>query len=225
MRYLVPATDVPKRLDELEVPGLSKTRPEVPKPKKVPCRARNANRCRSDSTDWTTGTRATRFAPRQVLSGVFCPRPSADLALPGIPEGAEGDVKSSNSVSANWSRHVCELATGATILGFSTAQPFDVMVSPLQIERVYAFARRGQTFSEFQISAHLVTLDTLRSTRVPSGVVSIARQHAASRWYGLRHGASGESVIETGVSPAPGVGLFLAGSYCPAGEPPGSDSA
>jgi len=87
MRYLVPATDVPKRLDELEVPGLSKTRPEVPKPKKVPCRARNANRCRSDSTDWTTGTRATRFAPRQVLSGVFCPRPSADLALPGIPEG------------------------------------------------------------------------------------------------------------------------------------------
>jgi hypothetical protein len=152
--------------------------------------------------------------------GCFCPRPSADLALPGIPEGAEGDVKSSNSVSANWSRHVCELATGATILGFSTAQPFDVMVPPLQIERVYAFARRGQTFSEFQISAHLVTLDTLRSTRVPSGVVSIARQHAASTWYGLRHGASGESVIETGVSPAPGVGLFLAGSYCPAGEPP-----
>lgn len=36
---------------------------------------------------WTTGTRATRFAPRQVFSGVFCPRPSADLALPGIPEG------------------------------------------------------------------------------------------------------------------------------------------
>ncbi len=35
MRYLVPATDVHKRLDELEVPGLSGVRPEVPKPKKL----------------------------------------------------------------------------------------------------------------------------------------------------------------------------------------------
>jgi hypothetical protein len=34
MRYLVPATDVHKRLDELEVPGLSNVRADVPKPKK-----------------------------------------------------------------------------------------------------------------------------------------------------------------------------------------------
>jgi len=34
MRYLVPATDVHERLDELEIPGLSDAGTGVPKPKK-----------------------------------------------------------------------------------------------------------------------------------------------------------------------------------------------